>query len=773
MRRIAKLIAILAVCSSSEVGATEMLDLIPEAMPGAPEYETTLRRELSQRLRAKGSEYVPRTRNLRKDGSPLFTNRLLLETSPYLQQHAHNPVNWHPWGDEAFETARKLHRPVLISIGYSTCHWCHVMEEESFDDPELARYLNQHFIAIKIDRETRPDVDAVYMAAIQAMGINGGWPLNVFVTPDRKPFYGGTYFPPVGRGGRPSFRNVLVAISDEYQSEDSSYEAEAEKISKHIRRSLEGSSASSSRPVGSQPLERTAEAFISRSDQTWRGMNRAPKFPSSLPARLLLRYSRRSGNEAALTVASLALEKMAAGGIHDQVGGGFHRYSTDKHWLVPHFEKMLYDNALLAQDYLEGWQLTGRDDFAEICKKTLRYVTREMTSPQGAFFSATDADSMTPHGESEEGWFFTWTPDEIEEVLGSERASEVTAYYGVTDRGNFESRNIFRTWRSDGEVAKELGITVPTLHGNLEQSRQKLYDVRSLRPPPLRDDKILVAWNGLMISAFARAGFAFDDIDFINSAAASASFILERMFREGRLDRVYQDGQSAGPAFLEDYAFLIKGLLDLYEAQPDPRWLESAIELQAVLDRLYRDDDGGGYFKTATDAEKLLAREKTGRDGAIPSGNSIAALNLLRLHEFTGKADYSESVNMLFSSYSDELSQGTLSLSEMYIALDFQLDTPKEVIVVSAAHPTAADRKALDAMLAPLRSAFLPNRIVSVVREGEELTAHAKLSPMLRDKRAIGGKVTAFVCENRVCQYPTSSPSEFAKQIDKVNPYKH
>jgi uncharacterized protein YyaL (SSP411 family) len=739
---------------------------IPVAMPGAPELPTALRTSLGKRLTQLGKGHEPRTRNLTPEGHPLFTNRLLLETSPYLQQHAHNPVNWYPWGDEAFADARRLGRPILISIGYSTCHWCHVMEEESFDDPALAEYLNAKFIAVKVDREVRPDVDAIYMAAVHAMGVNGGWPLNVFVTPDRKPFYGGTYYPPTARGNRPSFRQVLETISTQYTEDPTRFESQAEELASHIRKNLEGSAASESQPISVDILHSIATFYDENTDPVWGGMNRAPKFPSSLPIGYLLRYAHRTDDPRPIEIASLALDKMAAGGMHDQVGGGFHRYSTDTKWLVPHFEKMLYDNALLAQNYLEAWQKTGRDFYAETTKKTLRYVAKEMTAPGGAFYSATDADSKNLHGETEEGYFFSWSRREISIALGFNLAKQVETYYGVGRKGNFEGRHLLTAWRTEEDVAKELGVTVPVLQEQLATAREKLYNARSQRPAPLLDDKILVAWNGLMISAFARSGFAFADERLIANAEAAAAFILDNMRRDGRLVRVYKDGAASGPAFLEDYAFFIKALLDLYEASPSPHWLREAIALQAILDKYYRDDSNGGYFKTADDAEVLLAREKPGRDGAIPSGNSIEALNLLRLHLYTGDAAYEQSGEMLLAAFYRSLRYNATGVTEMFSAVDFQLDTPKEIIVVGN-----GNAQELNAMLAPLRQIYLPNRTLSVVAEADDLPAHAALSPMVKGKRARGGKVTAYVCENRVCKFPTEDPTVFAKQLAKINPY--
>ncbi len=736
---------------------------VPASLPGGEPFPAPLRAGLAKALEERGSDYEPRTAHRRDDGSPIYTNRLLLESSPYLQQHAHNPVNWYPWGDEAFEAARALDRPVLVSIGYSTCHWCHVMEEESFDNPETAQYLNENFIAIKVDREVRPDVDEIYMTAIQAMNQRGGWPLNVWVTPDRKPFFAGTYFPPRDSGGRPGFPTVLRSITEGYAQDRQRIEDSAETLTGLIQKALAGVSAEATLVPGDAVFETARDQVVPRVDLTWGGVGSAPKFPSGTPIRFLLRYYRRTGDEEALKAATLTLEKMAAGGMYDQVGGGFHRYSTDARWLVPHFEKMLYDNALLALDYLEAWQVTGREDFARVAREILTYVSREMTAPGGGFYSATDADSPGPEGEPEEGWFFTWTPAEIDGALDRPSAAAVKAWYGVTNSGNHEGRNILHTERDRRKVAKELDLRPEELDSTLAAARERLYRVRSHRPPPHRDDKILVAWNGLMISAFARAGFAFGDERWVSAAARAADFALAHMRKGGRLERVYTNGRAQGPAFLDDYAFFIAGLIDLYEAQPDPRWLKAAIELQEALDRHYADTGGGGYFRTAADHEQLLAREKPGRDGAVPSGNSVAALNLLRLAELTGDDAYTERVVMLFSAYHELLTRSPTSVSELLLALDYYLDATKEIVVVRPA--SGGD---LPALLAPLRGAFVPNRVLMVVTEGNDLEAHASLVPLVAGKRARLGEVTAYVCENRVCDFPTSDPAVFEKQIRAV-----
>jgi uncharacterized protein YyaL (SSP411 family) len=669
-------------------------------------------------------------------------------------------VNWYPWGEEAFAEAKRLDRPVFLSIGYSTCHWCHVMEDESFDEPEIARLLNEHFIAIKVDREVRPDVDAIYMSAVQAMTGSGGWPLSVWLTPERKPFYGGTYFPPRDRGPHRGFASILQAIQRAYSQERGQLEQVADRLTGFIKQDLEAAAATATQPLGDEVLKLAKSAYARNADRARGGLLGQMKFPATFPIRFLLRFHRRTGDLEALQLATLTLEGMAAGGIHDQIGGGFHRYSTDPHWLVPHFEKMLYDNALLALAYLEGWQATGRTDFAQVTGEILRYVQHEMTSPEGGFYSATDADSLNAEGEAEEGWFFTWTPQEIEAVLGVERASHVNAYFGVTPGGNHEGRNVLHREREPAELALELGTEPDQLLATVRAAREPLYQARTRRPAPLRDQKILAAWNGLMISAFAQAGFSLEEPAYTETARRAAHFVLEQMRKDGRLPRTFTDGRASGPAFLEDYAFLIAALLDLYEADADPYWLHQALSLQETLDAHYADDVGGGYFNNADDHERLLAREKPSQDGALPSGNSVAALNLLRLAELTGDDRYHERASMLFSAFHETLTRSPTALSEMLLALDFELEPTKEIVVIRP--PSGGD---LATMLAPLRSTHLPNRILVVVTEGEELSAHAAAVPLVAGKLALEGKVTAYVCENRVCKHPTTDPEIFAGQI--------
>ena len=591
--------------------------------------------------RSRSPGYKPRTRHLRPDGSPQFTNRLFLEPSPYLLQHAHNPVNWYPWGDEAFDTAKRLGRPVFLSVGYSTCHWCHVMEEESFEDEEVARYLNENYVSIKVDREERPDVDGVYMTAVQMMTGSGGWPMSVWLTLDRKPFYGGTYFPARDgdRGASVGFFTIIRRLRDEYATRGDRVASSSSQISDAIEKQLSEIPAGASLP-GSTELREAVGLYADHFDPTNGGLKGSPKFPSSLSVRLLLRYSRRTGDEQSRRMATLTLEKMAAGGMCDQIGGGFHRYSTDEKWLVPHFEKMLYDNALLAQFYLEGYQATGRKDFARVAKAILRYAERDMSAREGGFYSATDADSPTPTGQSKEGLFYTWTPAEIEAALGKDRARIVIAYFGVTTAGNFEGRNILFDPLPMEETALVLKMPSDKVRSVLDESKEILYRVRARRPPPHRDEKILTAWNGLMISAFARGTLVLGDLTYARRAERAAEFILTRMRENGRLKRSYNAGKARLDAYLDDYAFLTAGLLDLYEATGDSRWLQEAMALDAVLERHYEDTSAGGYFLTSDDHEKLIARERPSYDGAEPSGNSVQALNLLRLGELTTEDRY-------------------------------------------------------------------------------------------------------------------------------------
>jgi len=735
--------------------------------PGASRVDPERMTRFAHALRMRGEGYQPRTKHHGPDGWAKYTNRLFLETSPYLLQHAHNPVDWYSWGDEAFEQARRLGRPVFVSIGYSTCHWCHVMEEESFEDEEIARFLNENYIAVKVDREERPDVDAIYMKAVQGFSGTGGWPLNVWLTPDRKPFFGGTYFPPRdGRYGKGSgFLEILQALSDSYVSMPSEVEEFCSKATAFIRQALS--------PEGGDDLP-TAEALTDAArfyrdhfDPVNGGMAAVPKFPSHLPVRFLLRFHRRTGDGSYLDMARRTLEAMAAGGICDHVGGGFHRYATDGKWLVPHFEKMLYDNALLVAAYLEGYQATGRKDFARVARETLRFIERDMTAPGGAFYSATDADSPGEGGRREEGAFFTWTPAELEAALGPERARIVALHYGVTEGGNFEGRSILHVSASPTAVARDLGIPEAELDAVLPEAKELLYRARSFRPGPIRDEKILTAWNGLAISAYARAGLVLDDPGYVERACRAARFLLENAFRGGRLHRTWKDGEARHPGLLEDHAFLVAGFLDLYEASADLTWLEEAVSMDAVLAERFEDKDRGGFFLTGDGHEELLVREKPLYDGAEPAGTSVAVLNLLRLHEFTTDPRYRARAEKAFRYAAPTLMSNPISLSEMLLALDFLLDRPKQVVVVV---PRGAGKDEAAPLLSAFRDRFVPNRVLSVVREGQEQEKAARIIPWVREKEAVGGRVTAYVCEGRTCMPPTGNPAELLRQVGTVHP---
>jgi uncharacterized protein YyaL (SSP411 family) len=734
---------------------------------GAADFDTALAERLQSQWRSRPAGYEPRTRHLREDGSPKFTNRLFLESSPYLRQHAHNPVNWYPWGDEAFETARRLGRPVLLSVGYSTCHWCHVMEEESFEDLEIARFLNEHYVAIKVDREERPDIDAVYMAAVQALTGGGGWPMTVWLTPEREPFYGGTYFPARDgdRGVETGFLTLVRALREAYDSQPENVSKNAATFVRAIGEQL--APAAGEALPGVEVLRKAAAYYEDQFDPAAGGTRGAPKFPSGLSPRFLLRYHRRTGESRFLDMAAQTLAKMARGGIYDQVGGGFHRYATDAKWLVPHFEKMLYDNALLAVAYLETFQATGREEFAHVARDILRYVERDMTSPEGAFYSATDADSLDPEGRRGEGWYFTWAPEEIDAALTPDEAALVKAHYGVAPEGNFEGRNILHVAQELPALAAALDLEEAEAQRLLARAREKLYQARRLRPAPLRDEKILTSWNGLMMSAHAFAALVLGEPAYAQRAERAADFLLNHLRAQGRLMRSFKDGQARHNGYLDDYAFLTAALIDLYEATGNIRWLREAIALDKILAEHYEDQQSGGFFLTSNDHEALLAREKPNYDGAEPSGNSVAVLNLLRLYELTTQETYRERAERALRAFEPILSRSPAALSEMLLALDWHLDTPKEIMIVA---PDSRERAV--PLLAVLRTVFLPNRVLAVVSEADAGDAEqTSVIPLLEAKRALGGRPTAYVCEKRVCELPATDPAVLARQLRKIRPY--
>jgi uncharacterized protein YyaL (SSP411 family) len=725
-------------------------------LPGAIPFTGELPGKFQKIRKQRGKDYHPRTRHLRPDGWAVYTNRLFLQSSPYLLQHAHNPVNWFPWGDEAFELARRLNRPVLVSIGYSTCHWCHVMEDESFEDEEIARYLNENFIAVKVDREERPDLDGICMNAVQALTGKGGWPLNVWMTPDRKPFYGGTYFAPN------DFMGVLKSVKDAYVSRPEEIAESSRKLVQTVQYAMSAESG-----VGLPPavvMDKAALVYRGRFDKDHGGETGAPKFPNSLPVRFLLRYQQRTGKAESRDMAELSLKKMAAGGIYDQVGGGFHRYSTDDQWLIPHFEKMLYDNALLAVSYLEGYQATGNADFARITREILRYLERDMSSPDGAFYTASDADSTAPDGQREEGYFFSWTPKEVEQALGKERAKVCNAYYGVIEGGNFQGRNILNAVVSPAAVAKSFNIPEVTVKAIIDDSRELLYRERDRRPHPSRDKKIVTAWNVLAISAYARAGLILADEHYVARAVKTARFVLQNCSGKGGLSRSYQEGKSWGSAYLDDYAFLIGALIDLFEVTGDGHWLETAVKLDEVLEKHFEDGKNGGYYMTGDDQENLLMRGKPSYDDALPSGNSVQVMNLLRLAQLTAKESYRKRAEKTLQFFSGNLSSEPDAFSDMLLAVDYYHDAAKEVVIVAP----KGNKEAASSLVNAFRSHFLPNRIFIVVAEGDELMAMGKQIPFLADKKALKGRATAYFCENKSCRLPTNDPEVFAEQMRKA-----
>ena len=732
----------------------------PKILPGTEIFPAAVQRQLEEALAAKGKTYTPRTRHLFEDGSPHYTNRLILEPSPYLLQHAHNPVNWHPWGDAAFARAKQENKPVLLSIGYSTCHWCHVMEKESFEDLSIAEYLNRHYIVVKVDREQRPDLDGIYMTAVQMLTGRGGWPMTVWLTPDRQPFYGGTYFPPRDgmRGQKAGFLTLLTRLQEIYHKDPDRIGKVAKNLTQRIETAVVPSATEDS-PTA-VVLKHAAESFTRIFDAQYGGFGKAPKFPRSVTLEFLLRYSRRVGDQKVQDMVVKTLDAMAAGGMYDQVGGGFHRYSTDRKWLVPHFEKMLYDNALLTVAYLEGYQATGRGDFASVAREILDYLDREMRAPGGGFYSATDADS-----EGEEGKFFVWTLAELEALLDPQQTRLIQHHYGVTAQGNFEGTNIFSVSQPLLEMAESQGLSLEQMRAQLQTARKILYQARQKRIPPHTDTKVLVSWNGLAISAFARGAYILGVPTYAERAKSAATFILTHMKQEGRLHRSALGTTIDGDAYLDDYAFFIAGLLDLYEATFELPWLQEAIALQAVLEKHFWDSQHGGFFLTADDAEVLLAREKPSYDGAEPSGNAVAVQNLLRLAELTTNDHYRQRAQRCFRAFASQLKKSPTSMPRMLSALDFSLDRPKEIAIVKA-----SPQDTTEPLLAQLRTHFIPNRVVSIVTQGSELAAHQKVIPWLEAKIAIKGKVTAYVCEQHVCALPTSDPEIFAKQIVTTTP---
>jgi uncharacterized protein YyaL (SSP411 family) len=678
-------------------------------------------------------------------------NRLSKETSPYLLQHAHNPVDWYPWGEEAFEHARRDNKPILLSIGYSACHWCHVMEHESFENEKIAGLMNENFINIKVDREERPDLDQIYMNAVQMMTGHGGWPMTMFLTPEGVPFYGGTYFPPEDRFNIPGFPRVLLGVADAYRSRPDEVEETATSMLKELQRM--GQTSESNESLTLEILD-TAERKIAGSyDARHGGFGNAPKFPAAMNLEFLLRQYYRTGNSELLKMIENTCRKMAEGGLYDQLGGGFHRYSTDARWLVPHFEKMLYDNALLSRLYLHVYQQTKDDFYRRIAEETLDYVIREMTDERGGFYSTQDADS-----EGHEGKFFVWTIDEVKEILGEEDGVLFSAYYDVTEEGNFEGKNILNVSRSMEEVAKAAGVTTKRLREVLESGRRELFAVRERRIKPARDEKILTAWNGLMLASFAEAAAILERVDYKDVAEKNAQFVLENLQRGGLLLRTHKGNQSKLNGYLDDYAFLVDGLIALYQATGKLRWLEEA---RALTDRMleeFWDDEEGGFFYTGKSHEELIVRSKDYLDNATPSGNSVAAEVLLHLAILIANEDYSRKAVTVFRLLSDPLKRYASAFGRLLGALDFYLSSPKEIAIVGETGAQGTRE-----LLREVWTRYLPNKIVA--QSSGEDTSAAEAVPLLLDRPMIDGRATAYVCEHYTCQQPVTSPAELARQL--------
>ena len=679
-------------------------------------------------------------------------NRLINETSPYLLQHAHNPVDWYPWGSEALERARADDKPILLSVGYSACHWCHVMERESFENADIAAMMNERFVSVKVDREERPDIDSIYMTAVQAMTGHGGWPMTVFLTPEGKPFYGGTYFPPEDRGGMPSFPRVLTAISDAYDNSRGDVLQTTEQLLDRMRQ-MSAVAQPALEPLTLDVMRQAARKVASEFDDRNGGVGMQPKFPQPMTYEFLLRHHQRAGDADALGMVELTLQRMALGGIYDQIGGGFHRYSTDAFWLVPHFEKMLYDNALLVRLYLHAYQITGNPLYRRIVEETLDYVLREMTSPEGGFYSAQDADS-----EGVEGKFFIWLPQEITAALGDEDGEIINRYYGVTRHGNFEGRNILHVTMDAANLARDEGLSPPEFRKLLDRAKSRLLAVRGERIAPALDDKILTSWNGLMLAAFAEAAAVLDRPDYAAVAARNAEFLMANLFDDGRLLRTYKDGRAKLNGYLEDFAFLIDGLLALHEVSFNRKHLDDAIELGEAMVRLFWDEASGQFYDTGHDHERLVVRPKDITDNAIPCGSSMAVAVLLRLAVITGQGDFERRASVALRSVRRLMTNFPTAAGHWLGALDFYLSRTKEIVIVGE-----RDEDGTRALLAEAYRHYIPNRVLLGTVDGDDGDMYDM--PLLANRQRIDGLPTAYVCEDYVCQLPVTDADALAGQL--------
>ena len=684
-----------------------------------------------------------------------MSNKLANESSPYLLQHKDNPVDWHPWGPEALKRARNEQRPIFLSIGYSACHWCHVMEHESFENQQIAMMINDRFVAIKVDREERPDLDQIYMNATQMMTGRGGWPMSVFLTPELKPFYCGTYFPPSARGGMPGFDDVLRAVYDAWLMRRGEVEQMANQLTDELSRAGQ---ATAPGDLSRDFIDAAIGQLTSTFDARWGGFGGAPKFPHPMDLQQLLRYWHRTGHASSLEMVRTTLDRMAAGGIYDQLGGGFARYSVDARWLVPHFEKMLYDNALLTGVYVEAYQATGNADYARIAHETVGYVLRDMTGAEGGFFSAEDADS-----EGHEGKFYVWTADEIDAVLGDDAGSTFGRIYDVTDAGNFEDANILNLPKTLAQSAAIMRRDEAELAAELAESRAKLFAAREQRVHPGKDDKVIVAWNGLMIDALARAAAALDEPRYAAAAAKAADFIQAKLQRpDGRLLHTYRNGVAKLDAYLDDYACLANGLISLYEATFDAARLAEAARLLDVVLAHFADPQAGGFFYTADDHEQLIARNKDATDASVPSASGVAAYALARLGKLTGESKYIAAAEGTLTAAAGLMQQAPAAMGQMLLALDFQLGPTFEMVL---AGDTGFELVAKS--VKELRRQFIPNKVLASAN-AKTANQSPLLAALTAGKASAAGEPTLYVCEGFTCQEPAKGAAAVTAEIERL-----
>ena len=673
-------------------------------------------------------------------------NRLIDEASPYLLQHARNPVDWYPWGDEALTRAKAENKPILLSIGYSACHWCHVMERESFENPEIAKLMNDNFINIKVDREERPDLDDIYQKAVQAfIGRGGGWPLTVFLTPEQEPFYGGTYFPPVARHGMPAFPSLLAGVAAAYRDKQADVRKNIQQVTAGLRRI--GIPKLSDDPLDTALIDNAVKGFSGFYEAVNGGFGTGPKFPTTQPFQLLLRHYYRTQMDSSFDMVIHSLRKIAAGGIYDHLGGGFHRYSVDGEWLVPHFEKMLYDNAQLIRLYLDGWRLTHMPRFRQVVEETLEYIRREMIAPEGGFYTAQDADS-----DGVEGKYFVWTPEEINAILGPDLGAEMCRIYDVTESGNFEGRAILNRISSSDFDENEMR----RIESRLAPARKRLLEVRERRIRPQLDNKIITSWNGLMISGVLDAYQTLGHSTYRAMAERAIDFLLTAAYMDGHLYRTVTNGHGRLNGYLDDYAFFVAALLDAYEAMFDSKYLKIAKELTSVIMEQFWDPQAGGCFFTANNHESLIQRMKSGSDGAIPSGNAVVALNFLRLFSLTGEQAYLHRAERIFKLFRVEMQSNAYSSAAMLNALDFYLERPKDIVIVGD-----RTRRETRDLLSKIHSKYIPNKVLMLVddQNGNDIP------PIARGKSAFGGYSTVYVCHNFTCSRPVTSWAELEQLL--------